>query len=119
MQHEAPFLRGCVSTPVPLWKGGRRGARAAHLDEEGLAVAVAPGEHGVDGGRDAPAVADPPRVGGRRGPAVQQPVVVPCCAGGAAVRGRGSGGDSAGGEGPPALPPSAEAGTRFAPRGQR
>lgn len=49
-----------------------------HLDEEGLPVAVAPGEDGVDGGRDAPALADPAGVGGRRAPAVQQPVVVTC-----------------------------------------
>lgn len=47
-----------------------------HLDEEGLPIAVAPGEDGVDGGWDAPAFADPAGVGGRRAPAIQQPVVV-------------------------------------------
>lgn len=90
---------------------GRRGPRARHarslpaggaphLDEEGLAVAVAPGEDGVDGGRDAPAVRDPAGAGRRRAPAVQQPVVVTCAAGGDTVeRGWAGGQAEPGGKG--------------------
>lgn len=85
--------RGCIPKPVPFFKltclthhpgclprSLPRG-RAPHLDEEGLAIAVAPGEDGVDGGRDAPAIADAAGAGRRRAPAVQQPVVVTCAAG--------------------------------------
>lgn len=85
--------RGCIPKPVPFFKltclthppscpprSLPRG-RAPHLDEEGLAIAVAPGEDGVDGGRDAPAIADAAGAGCRRAPAVQQPVVVTCAAG--------------------------------------
>lgn len=59
---------------------------AAHLDEEDFAIAVAPGEDSVDGGRDAPAIADPSGAGGGWSPAVQQPVVVTCAVRGDTVK---------------------------------
>lgn len=50
----------------------------SHLDEESLAITVAPGEDSINGGWDAPAHTDPAGTGCWLGPAIQQPVVVTC-----------------------------------------